>query len=423
MTDLKDLYGTEVEQEKDDISFMSLMSTSTVEDILAKYLMDFAIEEDYVLGYINDLNTFREILKKMRDLGFAFSVRDSDARRKQREKVRKVPVNDQTSDGEGGNDLFSHLTVFYQLKAMHIKFFGLPFTIDKTTHYQCAYGCKYYKSRAGSTKLKAENTDLKQTKKKKRVGSKKMGCLAKMTIKHITVYPDYKLDMESDWRKKKKLIENLRRDLSDDSKIVSQFQRFYLSVSLQSSHNHPPIIIKPKLKIQKPKSNKVLLRGNRLMKTVRSEGEEEKEEIGKMPLNPEPENSWNCIELATSSFLEEQEGREEIPVKMLSLKDDSFFQTLVKFPTTSGLLEQVEGKQKDIKIEIKAFEPTENMSTIEVYEYQPTIQELQTLFKEKLKNLYTLCTNCTNGALILRLAGYLEQVEMELSKDVNYSNL
>lgn len=303
-----------------------------------------------------------------------------------------------------------------------------------------------------------------------------MGCLAKMTIKHITVYPDYKLDMESDWRKKKKvwelyntliiintsqimidflmparkmfvlcnthlelqswhiylsviysfllqLIENLRRDLSDDSKIVSQFQRFYLSVSLQSSHNHPPIIIKPKLKIQKPKSNKVLLRGNRLMKTVRSEGEEEKEEIGKMPLNPEPENSWNCIELATSSFLEEQEGREEIPVKMLSLKDDSFFQTLVKFPTTSGLLEQVEGKQKDIKIEIKAFEPTENMSTIEVYEYQPTIQELQTLFKEKLKNLYTLCTNCTNGALILRLAGYLEQVEMELSKDVNYSNL
>lgn len=92
MTDLKDLYGTEVEQEKDDISFMSLMSTSTVEDILAKYLMDFAIEEDYVLGYINDLNTFREILKKMRDLGFAFSVRDSDARRKQSVYLSQVEI-------------------------------------------------------------------------------------------------------------------------------------------------------------------------------------------------------------------------------------------------------------------------------------------------------------------------------------------
>lgn len=59
------------------------MSGVTVEEILGKYLIDFAIEDDTVLGYLNDLNTFKEILEKMKSLGFAYSVRDSDARQKQ----------------------------------------------------------------------------------------------------------------------------------------------------------------------------------------------------------------------------------------------------------------------------------------------------------------------------------------------------
>lgn len=143
---------------------------------------------------------------------------------------------------------------------MPIKFFGLPFTIDKTTHYQCAYGCKYYKSRAGSSKLvsvrvnftlndflyqlcyfynlynllnsfnclfqKSDNIDFKEIKKKKRVGSKKMGCLAKMTIKHITVYPDYKLDVESDWRKKKKV------------RILKEYKSDYRTEANRTEYKH-----------------------------------------------------------------------------------------------------------------------------------------------------------------------------------------
>lgn len=39
-------------------------------------------------------------------------------------------------------------TVFFEQRVMNIKFFGLPFTVEKTTHYQCTYGRKYYKSKA-----------------------------------------------------------------------------------------------------------------------------------------------------------------------------------------------------------------------------------------------------------------------------------
>lgn len=120
-------------------------------------------------------------------------------------RTKKLSQNTEDNESFDTVHQLNHLTIFYQLRAMPIKFFGLPFTIEKTTHYQCAYGCKYYKSRAGSSKLQDENGEVKQLKKKKKVGSKKMGCLAKMTIKHITVYPQYELDVESDWRKKKKV--------------------------------------------------------------------------------------------------------------------------------------------------------------------------------------------------------------------------
>ncbi|EEB14892.1 hypothetical protein Phum_PHUM625810 [Pediculus humanus corporis] len=378
---MKNLYSEGVKNEEayETYSHVPVESSYTVEDILAKYLLDFAIEEDTVLGYINDLNTFKEILDKMKDIGFAFSVRDSGARKKHRQKIEKEPLNDKISDSNTSKEFFDHLTVFYQLKAMPIRFFGLPFTIDKTTHYQCAYGCKYYKSRADELKPK-----------KKRVGSKKMGCLAKMTIKHITVYPDYKLEVESDWRKKKK-----------------------------SSHNHPPIIIEPKLKTQKSKSHKTLIKNT----TTQKSSKKDEEVILSSTVIKEPD--WNYIEEPSSSLKTNEDSKDEQSAKTITLRDDNFLHTLVKFShtTTTAVFEQVDYKPNEIKIEIAPFEPTENASTIEVYEYQPTIQELQTLFKEKLKNLYTLCNNCSNGSLILRLAGDLEQIEMQLNNDINYSNL
>lgn len=55
----------------------------TLEELLSKYLNDFTIEDNAVIGYINELETFKEILEKMKMQGFAFSVRDSDVRQKQ----------------------------------------------------------------------------------------------------------------------------------------------------------------------------------------------------------------------------------------------------------------------------------------------------------------------------------------------------
>ena len=211
----------------------------------------------------------------------------------------------------------------------------------------------------------------------------------------------------------------MRKDLADDSKIVKQFQRFYLSVSLQSSHNHPPIIIEPKLKTQKSKSHKTLIKNT----TTQKSSKKDEEVILSSTVIKEPD--WNYIEEPSSSLKTNDDSKDEQSAKTITLRDDNFLHTLVKFShtTTTAVFEQVDYKPNEIKIEIAPFEPTENASTIEVYEYQPTIQELQTLFKEKLKNLYTLCNNCSNGSLILRLAGDLEQIEMQLNNDINYSNL
>lgn len=68
-------------------------------------------------------------------------------------KNKKPGMSSEENDNEDRSEQASHLTVFYQLRAMPIKFFGLPFTIERTTHYQCAYGCKYYKSRTGLSKM------------------------------------------------------------------------------------------------------------------------------------------------------------------------------------------------------------------------------------------------------------------------------
>lgn len=392
---------------------------NTLEELLANYLIDFNIEGDTVIGYINELQTFKEIVEKMKIHGFAFSVRDSDVRQKQRGRTKKLSQNPDDAESDGKLDQINHLTIFYQLKAMPIKFFGLPFTIEKTTHYQCAYGCKYYKSRAGSSKLQDENGEPKPVKKKKKVGSKKMGCLAKMTIKHITVYPEYELDVESDWRKKKKLIENLRRDLSDVNKTVECFQRFYLSVSIQSSHNHPPIIIIPKMKIPKPRTNRDLVKTSKSKKPIHIE-HEPPPESDPSEMN---EADWNYVELASSSLQEQEPSSEDPAPRTLNLQDENFFHTLVKFPNAPAVFEPVEYKPVEIEIDMNPYESTEGAQTIEVYEYQPTIQDLQALFREKLKRLYTLCAGSSNGPLLLKLTGDLEQVEIQLSNDVGYGTL
>lgn len=43
------------------------------------------------------------------------------------------------------------------------------------------------------------------SKKPRNFVSKKIGCLAKMTLKKVTVYPDYVLDAIKNWKKKKQV--------------------------------------------------------------------------------------------------------------------------------------------------------------------------------------------------------------------------
>jgi len=45
------------------------------------------------------------------------------------------------------------------------------------------------------------------------VTSKKLGCLAKMSLKKIVVYPDYPVECNKDWRNKKKVIAGNNKEL------------------------------------------------------------------------------------------------------------------------------------------------------------------------------------------------------------------
>lgn len=135
------------------------------------------------------------------------------------------------------------------------------------------------------------------------------------------------------------------------------------------------------------------------------------------------ETDWNYVELASSSLHEQDPPPEDTAPRTLNLQDENFFHTLVKFPNTPAVFEPVEYKPVEIEIEMNPYESTEGAQTIEVYEYQPTIQDLQALFREKLKRLYTLCGNSSNGPLLLKLTGDLEQVEIQLSNDLGYGNL
>lgn len=213
------------------------------------------------------------------------------------------------------------------------------------------------------------------------------------------------------------MIENLRKDLSDVRKTVERFQRFYLSVSVQSSHNHPPIIIIPKAKGQKRKTHKLLVKSNKVKKLLKQDGTVKNEVMN-------DGGDWCCKDLATSSLPAEQEKKKNQTGKVLNLQDENFFHTLVKFPNSqTTAYEEVEYKPNRAEVELNPFDQNENTQTIEVYEYQPTIQDLQTLFKEKLKRLYTLCSTCTNGSLLLRLAIDLEQIELQLNNDFGYPSV
>lgn len=81
MNDSKDIVSNETMQANTDPP----QTCGTVEDLLAEYLNDFTIEGDTVIGYIDQFDVFKEIVEKMKNQGFAFSVRDSDIREKHSE--------------------------------------------------------------------------------------------------------------------------------------------------------------------------------------------------------------------------------------------------------------------------------------------------------------------------------------------------
>lgn len=197
------------------------------------------------------------------------------------------------------------------------------------------------------------------------------------------------------------MITKLREDLTSSADSVKRLCRYYLCFSVQSRHNHPPEFKYDE--VPKPKRSS----GS----SVRAGGKSKKKE----PV--EDEGNW--VTLYPESKDDEGVREEARPMEV----QDAFFNSLVKFPATTVAYSQLKPITVELGpyAEVESVEGQEDTRTYQLEAIQyPSAQDLQTLFKEKLKRLYTLSENCNNTALLGRLISELEQVDFALVQDIGF---
>ncbi|KAG8233968.1 hypothetical protein J437_LFUL013460 [Ladona fulva] len=154
-------------------------------NVIYNYLNELKRTEDgFYIGYIDTAELYKQFLSDLKEVGFYFSVRDS-------EKFK-----------EDGQFLFK-----CNKSNVPVPFSGSPFRREKNIMYQCAYGSQYY------GKIKRNETyeldpDVSEKKQLRIRHSKKLGCKAKMAAKCIRIYLDYKISSDNaHWRLKRELFE------------------------------------------------------------------------------------------------------------------------------------------------------------------------------------------------------------------------
>ena len=74
-----------------------------------------------------------------------------------------------------------------------ISFDGIPFSVEEEKVMDCQYGEQYFNTSTNKP-LTEQGFNTSTNPKPKRLwlqGTQKIGCFAKVTIKHYTLYPDY----------------------------------------------------------------------------------------------------------------------------------------------------------------------------------------------------------------------------------------
>ncbi|KAJ1519480.1 hypothetical protein ONE63_004766 [Megalurothrips usitatus] len=168
-----------------------------------------------ITGFVESKASYSELMRDLIVLGCRFSVRST--------------YSVKTSEAE---------TLQYKTLSpdMQIPFTGSPFHVEGTTYFVCTHGLQYFKSKQeDDSKTGGKNPATK--KKQRRINeSIKLGCPAKMTVKSLRVYPDYKAVSDS-WRRKCVLLKRLKTDLKSDP--PPRFEMHYwFAVSQENTHNH-----------------------------------------------------------------------------------------------------------------------------------------------------------------------------------------
>ena len=93
-----------------------------------------------------------------------------------------------------------------------INFDGLPFSIDEERVLDCRYGKHYYKEKESIGKQQRFQ------------GTKKVGCQAKIEIKKISTYPEFKLTPEQTKGKSQREKQQLQKGRLEDLKSTLKHQ-------------------------------------------------------------------------------------------------------------------------------------------------------------------------------------------------------
>lgn len=122
-----------------------------------------------------------------------------------------------------------------------IYFDGIPFAVEEEKKLDCQYGKHYFKQ-------KKQNSESTKAPRLRLQGTRKIGCMASVTVKTYLLYPQYTLKGQKDknmsTRKMKKLQEEmlskLRDALKTDASKVEVIQRYFVSLPTEDAHSGHP---------------------------------------------------------------------------------------------------------------------------------------------------------------------------------------
>ena len=114
-----------------------------------------------------------------------------------------------------------------------MEFNNTPFIVAETRKLDCQFGEHYFKERV-----------RKNTKRIILQGTRKIGCLAKVIVKQLNLFPEYSisanlLNKKQLRNEREKQLLQLKEDLANCKVTVHRANKYFVSLPTKEAHNHP----------------------------------------------------------------------------------------------------------------------------------------------------------------------------------------